>query len=387
MAIPESSTSTRPLEIGIDGGTWSNRRGYGRFLRELLPEVVRLRPEWRFKVFLDRAQSDTIAAPNLQWISAETARGVSESASAGSARSAADLWRMSRAVARERLDLLFFPTVYSYFPVLGRVPVVVGIHDTMADRFPQWAFAGKTQELMWRAKVRLALAQATRIVTVSEYSRGTIAEHFSMDPGKMAVISEAAAPVFAWRPEPEEETILAVGGLSPNKNLGVLIRALAALRRNRPGLRLVLVGDYEKDGFRGCYEELRREAAECGVSEAVQFTGFVADEALVSLYNRCGVFAMPSLEEGFGLPLVEAMQCGCACAVASGHALQEVGGEAVALADPRSVEDWTAVLGGLLDDPARRGLLRERARRRAAEFTWERGARTLVTLFEGLVRR
>jgi glycosyltransferase involved in cell wall biosynthesis len=294
---------------------------------------------------------------------------------------------MGRAVSRERMDLLFFPTVYSYFPVWGRVPVVVGIHDTMADRFPQWAFAGKTQEWLWRAKVRLALAQATRIVTVSEYSRGTIADYFGMDARKIEVISEAAAPVFTWRPEPDEEMILAVGGLSPNKNLPVLIRALAVLRRSRPGLRLVLVGDYEKDGFRGCYEELRREAEERGVGAAVEFAGYVADEALVSLYNRCAVFAMPSLEEGFGLPLVEAMTCGCACAVASGHALQEVGGEAVALADPRSVEAWTAVLGGLLDDPARRRVLRERARRRATEFTWERGARTLVALFEGLVRR
>ena len=73
--------------------------------------MARLRPEWCFKVFLDRAQSDTIAAPNLQWISAETARGVSESAAAGSARSAGDLLRMSRGAAREPLDLLFFPTV------------------------------------------------------------------------------------------------------------------------------------------------------------------------------------------------------------------------------------------------------------------------------------
>jgi glycosyltransferase involved in cell wall biosynthesis len=387
LGIPVSSTSIRALEIGIDGGTWSNRRGYGRFLRELLPEVVRLRPEWRFKVFLDRAQSDTIMAPNLQWISADTERGVSESAAAGSARSASDLWRMSRAVGRESLDLLFFPTVYSYFPVLRRLPVVVGIHDTMADRFPQWAFAGKKQELLWRAKVRLAMAQATRIVTVSEYSRATIAQHFSIDPGRMAVVSEAAASAFAWRPEPEEETILAVGGLSPNKNLGLLIRTLAVLRQSRPGLRLVLVGDYEKDGFRGCYDELRREAEACGVSEVVEFTGFITDEALASLYNRCKVFAMPSLEEGFGLPLVEAMSCGCACAVSSGHALEEVGGDAVVLADPHSVDDWARVLGRLLDDPARRAELREKARRRAATFTWERGAQTLVTLFEGLVRR
>ena len=147
-----------PIEIGIDGGTWSNRRGYGRFLRELLPELVRLRPRWRFTVFLDQEQSDTIDAPNLRWVAAGTGGSVSAGATAGSARSVTDLVRMSRVVAGVRLDAFWFPTVYSYFPILGRMPVAVGIHDTMADRFPQWAFSGKKQKLFWDLKVRLALA-------------------------------------------------------------------------------------------------------------------------------------------------------------------------------------------------------------------------------------
>lgn len=372
---------TRPREIGIDGGTWSNRRGYGRFLRELLPPLVRLRPEWRFTVFLDQPQADTTAAPNLKWITAHTGRAVSEAASADSARLATDLLRMSQAVNRVKLDLLFFPTVYSYFPVTRRLPVVVGIHDTMADRFPQWAFTGKRQELLWRAKVWLALAQSSRIVTVSEYSRRSIATHHSMDAGRIAVLSEGAAPVFRHVPDAEEPFILAVGGISPNKNLGVLIAALARLRTGRPSLRLVLVGDYSKDGFRGCYEELRELAVACRVSDAVEFAGYVPDAELVGLYNRCMVFAMPSLEEGFGLPLVEAMACGCACVVASGHALEEVGGDAVVLVE----DDWVGGLARVLDDDSLRLTLREKALARAPYFSWERGARTLVGVFEELL--
>lgn len=377
MAPQERSITTRPVEIGIDGGNWSNRRGYGRFLRELLPELVRLRPQWRFTVFLDQEQDDVIAAPNLRWIAAGAGRSVSAGATADSARAVTDLARMSWAVARAKLDAFWFPTVYSYFPILGRMPVAVGIHDTMADRFPQWAFSGKKQKLFWDWKVRLALAQAATIVTVSEYSRRSIATHFSLDAARIAVLSEGAAPVFQPVEPKEEPFVLAVGGISPNKNLGVLIRALPKL----PELRLVLVGDYKNDGFRGCYEELRAEAAATGVAGRVEFAGYVPDAGLAELYNRCLVFAMPSLEEGFGLPLVEAMACGCACVVAGGHALEEVGGDAVRVAG----EDWAEAIGAVAGDADLRAELRRRALRRANEFSWERGARELVAVLERMV--
>lgn len=371
------------MRIGIDGGTWSNRRGYGRFLRELLPELVRLRPAWQFTIFLDQPRQDIITAPNLQWQSANTGQSVSAGAAANSARSVPDLWRMSRAVRTVEFDAFWFPTVYSYFPLLGRLPVAVGIHDTMADRHPQWAFAGKRQKLFWDLKVKLALAQAARIVTVSVHSRRSIAEHFGIDSRRIAVVSEAAAPVFQRADRSEEPYLLAVGGISPNKNLRVLIPALAALRARRPALRLVLAGDYKHDGFQGCYEELRAEADRCQVADAVVFAGYVPDEELAELYRRCAVYVMPSLEEGFGLPLVEAMACGCACVVAPGHALEEVGGDAVAVVKG----DWAEAIGRVLDNDAERKAMRERSARRAAEFSWERGALALATVFEEMVSR
>ena len=377
MAPQERSITTRPIEIGIDGGTWSNRRGYGRFLRELLPELARLRPQWHFTVFLDQEQSDTIAAPNVRWVAAGTRGSVSAGATADSARSVTDLLWMSLVVAGAKLDAFWFPTVYSYFPILGRMPVAVGIHDTMADRFPQWAFSGRKQKLFWDWKVKLALAQAAKIVTVSEYSLDSIAAHFSLHPRRIAVVSEGPAPVFRPMAAKEEPFVLAVGGISPNKNLGALIRAVSKL----PSLRLVLVGDYKNDGFRGCYEQLLAEAAALDVRDRVEFAGFVSDAELAGLYNRCMVFAMPSLEEGFGLPLVEAMACGCACVVAGGHALEEVGGDAVRVAR----RQWAEELGAVVDNPALRAELRRRALQRAGEFSWERGARALVKVLEEMV--
>ena len=384
MALQASNTSTkRPREIGIDGGSWSNRRGYGRFLRELLPEVVALRPDWRFTVFLDQPQPDTIDAPNLKWLAARTTQSVAEAASADGYRSPVDLLRMGQAVNRVKLDLLFFPTVFSYFPVARRIPIIIGVHDTMADRFPQWAFDGKKNELLWRVKVKMALAQATRIMTVSEYSKRTIVDLFQTNPEQIGVVSEAAASVFQPLHLTREPFLLAVGGISPNKNLDLLIRILPALRKCRPDLRLVLVGDYTKDAFRSCYQGLRALVDTTQMQSAVEFAGYVPDDELAKLYNRCAAFVMPSLEEGFGLPLVEAMACGCACVVAGGHSLEEVGGDAVVTADPRNDAAWIEALTCEEIYPA----LRAKAIERAQHFTWRRGAEALVGLFEETLAR
>lgn len=342
-----------------------------------------MRPDWRFTVILDQPQPDTFDAPNVKWVAARTSQPVAEAASADGYRSPVDLLRMGQAVNRVKLDLLFFPTVFSYFPVARRIPIIVGIHDTMADRFPQWAFDGKKNELLWRAKVKMALAQATRIMTVSEYSKRTIHELFQTPVEEIAVVSEAAAAPFRPLPLTREPFLLAVGGISPNKNLDLLIRILPALRNSRPELRLVLVGDYTKDAFRNCNEGLRALVAGVGVESAVEFAGYVQDDRLAELYNRCEAFVMPSLEEGFGLPLVEAMACGCACVVASGHSLEEVGGDAVISADPRSEAAWIEAL----TNTSRYSVLRSQAIERAKQFTWRRGAEALVRLFEETLAR
>src|SRR5262249_31319378 len=121
-----------------------------------------------------------------------------------------------------------------------------------------------------------------------------------------------------------EPFLLYVGGISPNKNLSTLIRAFHGLRTRRPNARLVLVGDYQSDGFKSCYAELKQMAISLGLDDRVQFTGYVPDEDLVAMYNRAGAFVMPSFDEGFGLPAVEAMACGAPVIVSSGNSLAEV---------------------------------------------------------------
>jgi glycosyltransferase involved in cell wall biosynthesis len=372
------------VRIGIDGGCWGHRRGYGRFLRETLKALGQAGAAHCYTVYLDSSSYPEFDLPGpFEARRVDTRRGVTESATADGHRTARDLLAMTRAV-REPLDLFFFPSVYSYFPLLRRVPVVLGIHDTIADRNPRFSFSTKKQEWLWRAKVRLAIAQADTIVTVSQYSKRSIAEWFHLPVDRIAVIEEAASPVFRKQDfSPAAQPFaLYVGGISPNKNLPTLIRAFARSKARPQGARLVLAGDYKSDGFKGNYAEIRALTAELHLEQDVVMPGFVPDDELCRLYNTCMVFVMPSLDEGFGLPAIEAMSCGRPVIVSTGNSLEELVGDAGLAVDPRNVEDLTAAIDRVFSNEDLRRSLGERALRRAGEFSWDRAARQLLAVFE-----
>jgi alpha-1,3-rhamnosyl/mannosyltransferase len=376
------------MHIGIDGGCWGNRRGFGRFLRELLHALARTGGENAYTVFLDRAASANfdLGVPFRARV-VETSQAVSEAANAQGRRSVPDLLRMGRAVARERLDLFFFPSVYSYFPLLRRVPTVLGIHDTIADRNPRFAFATRRQELFWNWKVRLALAQADTVLTVSRYSQSCLESLFRIPPSRIRVLYEAAAPGFRRSESPPDRGryILYVGGISPNKNLATLIRAFSTLMARKTGVRLVLVGDYTSDGFKGCHSELVELVRELGLHREVEFAGYVPDDELRGLYSGAALFAMPSFDEGFGLPALEAMACGVPVVVSSGNALEEVVGDAGVCVDPRDTASLAAAMDRLLADPEAAREMAARSLRRAAQFSWEKAARELLAVFRDTV--
>ena len=377
------------MRIGIDGTCWSNRRGYGRFVRELLGAVAAASRDHTYTVYLDRASSGTFdLGPPFCARAVATSAGVGEAATADRNRSPVDLMRMTTAV-REPLDLFFFPSVYSYFPVLRRIPVIVGIHDTIADRNPQFSFASRRADLFWRMKVRLALAQAHTIVTVSQYSKRSIAEWFRFPEERISVIQEAASPRFGRVdfPAPSRPFALYVGGISPNKNLARLIRAFSQTSARKAGAQLVLVGDYLSDGFRGNYAELRALVSELGMNEDVEFTGFIPDEQLNRLYNTCTAFVMPSLDEGFGLPAIEAMSCGRPVIVSTGNSLEEIVGDAGIATDPLNIEELAAAIDRVFNSGELRKELGDRAVSRAAGFSWQTAANQLLDVFEEVCRR
>jgi len=378
------------MRVGIDGGSWSNRRGFGRFLREIAAGLGRVDPDNRYVLFLDSGvEADPVVPANFEVRRVETHQAVSQAARVDGRRGGADLWRMRRAAAAESLDVFLFPTVYSYYPLWSGARVVVGVHDTIAEDHPKLAFASRLNEFYWRAKVWAAMLEADVCMTVSEYSKRSIRRVYGPIADPVRVISEAAAEIFRAQhvDDDKEPFVLYSGGISPTKNLGALLRGFAASRARSDGAVLRLVGDYGSDNFRTCYEELRALAAELGLGEELRFEGFVPDAELAALYRQARAFVMPSWDEGFGLPPLEAMASGAAVVYAAGSSLDEIVGEAGLAFTPSRPAELAAMLDAVYFDDALRRTLCRRGWERAREFSWERAARALLGVLEEAARR
>jgi glycosyltransferase involved in cell wall biosynthesis len=336
-----------------------------------------------YSVFLDpEAYVSFHLGDRFRPIFVPTSQSVAEAARSDGHRSMVDMLRMSYAVMRTPLDLFFFSSVFSYFPLIRPVPTVLGVHDTIADKNPHFSFASRRQHIFWKAKVKLAIAQADMVLTVSEYSKQCIERVLGISAQRIRVLYEAASPEFrrvAVSP-PAQPFFLYVGGISPNKNLATLIYAFYRLRPRNA--KLVLAGDYQSDGFKSCYAELRRLVNNLGLDAEVRFAGYVSDQELVSLYNQATAFVMPSLDEGFGLPALEAMACGAPVIVSSGNSLSEVTGCAALVIDPNDSASLTSAMDRVLSNADLAQQLSRQSLARASQFSWANAAAQLLEVFE-----
>jgi glycosyltransferase involved in cell wall biosynthesis len=180
---------------------------------------------------------------------------------------------------------------------------------------------------------------------------------------------------------PDARLLLYVGGISPHKNLQALLRAAARLDPQACGeWHVVLVGDYKGDSFLGCYEELASLVRSLGISGRVTFTGFVSDEDLVLLYNTATMLVLPSRGEGFGLPVLEAMACGCPVLAADNSSLPEVGGDAALYPSTQDAQAYAHQLQRL-EGSALREQLVAAGLQRARQFPWAKTLQQTVALY------
>lgn len=391
MMTPASSPPA--LRIGIDATAWSNPRGFGRFTRSLVSALLAVDRVNRYVLFFDssyRACTNLPAA--ARHVVVNTSRAQAEAVAAGR-RTAPDLLRMSMAVAREPLDLFFSPSIDGYFPLLSRARKLVTIHDVIPEAHPELTSLGRRARMLRRLKVAVALGQADRLITGSQYARREICRHFRLPQDRVAIVPYGADPLFSPDDSPaaakeavskrhaiSDPYLLYVGGGGAHKNLAVLLESFAAIAR-RPQFAatlMVFAGDLDP---RNSPSGIGQSIARLGLRDRVRLLGFQPDKELVAIYRAAEALVLPSIEEGYGLPAIEAVACATPVIATRCSPLPEMLGEAALVVDPRRPEELTLALQTVLGDSTRRERLRAAAREHAGRFGWEHSARRAAAVF------
>jgi glycosyltransferase involved in cell wall biosynthesis len=296
------------------------------------------------------------------------------------------LWEQTGGVVaarRARVDLLHSPV--NVVAMATRIPQVVTVHDLAFHHFPE-QYPGMKQRYL-RMMTRLSVRRATRVIAVSEATRRDIIDVYGCDPRRVVTVPNGVDPemrklaadeVDAFRRDQNlpEQFFLFLGTLQPRKNVETLVRAFALVSKT-VDWPLVVAGS---PGWH--YERIFQLVRELDLTERVRFVGHVAADQLALWYNAATVFAYPSLYEGFGLPLLEAMACGTAVVTSNASSLPEVVGIDGLIVDPRDVSGLAeAILSLALNDDLRQQL-EERGQTRAKSFTWTNTALRTLEVYQ-----
>jgi len=272
---------------------------------------------------------------------------------------------VQREMARRGAEI-FHGTDFSV-PYLPLRPSVMTLHDLSPWRDPAWH--GQAGRVRRRTPFLLRLGLATMIITQSRAIRQEAMDRFRLPASRVVVIPLAAPPQLHRTAPPEGGYFLYVGTLEPRKNLPALIEAWRLVRRIHP-IRLILAGRKRADG-----PKIQPE-------EGLEILGMVGEERLADLYSRALACVYPSLYEGFGLPVLEAMQCGAAVLASKDPAISELAQGAAVLIEPGEVRAWAEAMSKAITSPEWAADLRRRAVERAREFSWERTARATYEVYK-----
>ena len=288
-----------------------------------------------------------------------------------------------------RPDVVHFTNSIS--PFLMRAPTVLSLHDMTLRLLPH---LHPPRRRATRPLIKLAMRRAEAIITGCESSRNDILRLMRVPQDRVHLIRYAAAPAF--RPSLDknlletirrqyhlsEKLILFVGAIEPRKNLQRLIQAYAQLRKwGDLSHQLVCVGPY---GWG--HRAVRKLIHDLNLDGAVRLTGYVPFKDLPALYNLSEIFVYPSLYEGFGLPVVEAMACGTPVITAQNSSLGEITGDCAELVNPEETESIVEALRQLVFNPERRRQLSELGLKRAQLFSWQRAARETLAVYRKVAR-
>jgi len=352
------------MTIAIDGyeANVKNRVGIGRYAYEIIRNIYNISTHNSFRVYLPDPPLSDMPGESKNW----KYRVVAPK----------KLWTfvgLPLALTLDQPDVIFSPT--HYVPRWVNGPKVMAIMDVSYLEFPQMFRRGDLHQLVnWTAySARVARA----IFTISEFSKRAIIKAYNV-PEKRVIVTYPGLTM----PNVQAQTnlygnyILSVGTIQPRKNFTRLIEAFSKILPKYPDLTLVIVG---KKGW--LYEEILASPKKFGIQDKVKFLDFVADNELSGLYRNSKVFALPSLYEGFGLPVLEAMSYGCPVVVSNTSSLPEIAGEAGIYVDPEDVESIARGLVDALEGKSAEARARA-AKAQIAKFTWEKAAKQTLEVLE-----
>lgn len=379
------------MRIGIDARflTHPQRGGFKTYTQNLVAALAAVDTENEYVLYVDRpvaSPTQLVTAPNM------ALRVVP-----GTMPLLGMPWReqigLPAHALKDRIDVLHAPALTA--PLGLPCPCVVTIYDTIwlfPDRFSKGGASSRKRALMkryYQLLPQLAARRAAAIITVSHASGDEIVRHLHVSPERVAVTYLAAAPSFRCMAEDRRRAtlreryglgpayILAIGSADPRKNLDTLLRAYAQLPAPiQQRFPLAIVWTHQR-----LASHLAAHAAALGIEGRLRFLERVSDEDLAQLYSGASAFVFPSLYEGFGLPILEAMSCGAPVVAADNSSIPEIAGDAALLVPAEDPRQMARALLTVLDDPVAREQLVAKGYQRARRFSWARCARETMAVY------
>jgi len=357
-------STASPATIGIDARAAAEvPAGRGRVVRELLRALAGREDDGhRYLLYARERWGEELLDERFQW----------------RLLSARDPWWHVLCARRASRECGVFLSSNSYLTTwFLRIPTVPIVYDLTT--FERSMRPNRRSTLIERSTLGIAMRRSTAVLAISQATADALAQHFPIARGKTVVALLGVAPTLEELTDEVEAAqlpapgfVLAVGTLEPRKNLPRLVEAYSSLDTSLQTRHpLVVVGALG-------WETGETLSALQSLGERCRMLGYVSDGALAELYRRCAVFCYPSLGEGFGLPVLEAMAAGAAVITSNISSLPEVGGDAAEYVDPEQSSSIAAGLRRVLEDEPRREQLAALGPARAGEFSWDRFAKTVL---------
>jgi glycosyltransferase involved in cell wall biosynthesis len=353
--------------------------GIGRYMKCLAESIAAQAPEHEYLLILPPESEHLVHAPNAQ----KLCTGLKY-------YSFREQFELPRILSRHRVDLLHSP--HFLLPLVRPCPAVATIHDVIYLACPE-DLPSLSGRLYYRTMMNACARMATCLITDSEHSGNEIVRYLHADPAKIEIVYPAVDPFFQSGADPAEvisarsrfgldrEYILCVGIYKPRKNHTRLLKAFQLLLTHGAQSQLVIAGPMGEGE-----SVLRRLSQELGIAQHVSFTGFVHDADLRAIYSGARVCVCPSLYEGFGFTVLEAMACGTPVACSSSTSLPEVAGNAALYFDPHKPEEMAVQLCRAFSDDVVRASLIADGRRNLLRFSWEETARQTLEVYHQALR-